>query len=111
MFKVEQRGRLGVFRAQRNAERQSDASQGGMDTALEYANPEDQANQHVGAELHHAESVHRDQCRDTGCGQRQRQGRQRAGIEDRDDDDCAKVVDDRQGHQEQFQRDRNTFTQ
>ncbi|MCY1361572.1 hypothetical protein D9M69_482420 [compost metagenome] len=102
MLQGKQWRRFGIFRAQRNAECQGHAGQGGVDTALEHADPEDQSNDHVRPELDHAKPVHPDQRRNTGRGERQRQGRQRAGIEDRNDDDRAKVVDDRQGHQEQF---------
>ncbi|MNI55420.1 hypothetical protein D3C73_1103710 [compost metagenome] len=111
VFQCQQGRGCGVFRAQRDAEGQGYTGQRGMHTALEHADPEDQANDHVGPELDHAEPVHPDQRRDAGGGQCQGQGRQFAGIENRDDDDRAEVVDDRQGHQEQLQRHRHAFAQ
>ena len=111
VFEGQQRRRLGVFRAQGNAESQGHAGQCRVDTALEHADPEDQADDHVRPELDHAEPVHRHQRGNARSRQAKGQGREFAGIEDCDDDDGAEVIDDRQGHQEQFQRHRHAFAE
>ncbi|MNE59374.1 hypothetical protein D3C80_1544610 [compost metagenome] len=89
MFQGQQGRGFGVAGAQGNAQGQRDTGQRRVHAALEYAHPEDQADDHVRAQLDHAQAIHRHQCHQAGPGQHQRQARQLAGIEQGDDDDCA----------------------
>ena len=111
MFDAQQRGRLRVFGAQWNAERQRYTCQRGVDAALEHTDPENQADDHVRRNFHHPHAVHHDQRRDAGRSQQQRQTGQFAGVEDRNDDDGTQVVDDRQSHQKQLQRHRDALAE
>ena len=75
-----------------------------MHTALEHAHPQDQADDHIRPQLDHAQAVHRNQRNQARPRARQGCRGQVSGIEQGNDDDGAKVINDRQGHQEQLQR-------
>jgi len=82
-----------------------------MHAAFQYADPQDQADDQVRPELDHAQAVHGNQGDQAGARARQGGAGQVAGIEHGDHDDRAQVIDDGQGHQEQFQRHRHALAE
>ena len=82
-----------------------------MHATFQYADPQECADDQVGAEPCHAKAVHQDQDAEKDRRQDQRQVRQFAGVEQGNDDDRAEVINDRQGHQKQFQRHRHALAQ
>lgn len=69
MLKGQQWRSLGVAGTQRDAQGQGDTGQRGMYATLEYADPQDQANDHVRPKLDHAKPVHRYQHHQAGRSQ------------------------------------------
>ena len=90
-------------RAQRDAQPDDGAGQCRVHARFQHARPDIDADQHIGGEALHPEAVHGDEDRDADRGKAERQQRQVGGVEDRDDDDGAEVVDDREREQKDLQ--------
>ncbi len=78
-----------------------------MNPGLEDGNPEHYGQQQIGRLAHHAETVHCDGQRQCHRADDQARDRQVFGVEQGDDGDRGKVVEDGQGQQEELQRQRH----
>ncbi|RMV35972.1 hypothetical protein ALP12_200193 [Pseudomonas savastanoi pv. phaseolicola] len=111
-FQMQQR-RAGFFigLAERNAQCQRYARQGGVNTGLEHEEPQQRADNQVRQQLFNAQAVQRDEHGDGAkCSQQHGNG-QIAGVEQRDDQHSAEVIENCQCRQEYLQRQRHTLAQ
>ena len=92
---------------QRHGERGRDAGERCVHARFHDAHPDEDADQYVGPDRGDAPVVEQDQRGEPDAGQGERGKRQLRGIEERDDDDGAEVVDDGERQQEDLQRRRN----
>lgn len=90
---------------------QKHTGNGGVDTGLQHQEPHDRAADEVGQQSHDTQAVHDDE--HAKCGKRTGKisDRQLGGVEQRDDNDGAKVVNDGKCRQEYFERGRDPAAQ
>ncbi len=100
-----------VRRAQRDAQADDGAGQGRVHAQFQHAGPDIDPDQHIGGEALHPEAVHDDEDGDADRREPERQQRQVRGVEDRDDDDGAEVVDDRERQQKDLQALRHAIAE
>ncbi|MDT4829790.1 hypothetical protein FQZ97_632220 [compost metagenome] len=111
---VQRRMRAGVplvLRAQRNGQRQRHPGQRGMHAGLENEIPEHGADQQIRRQAQHSRAVEAEQAGQQGARHAQGERIERRRIEQRNDDDGAQVVQDRQRGQEDLQRRRHAAAQ
>ena len=106
------RGRCRVVRlsdAETQWDRQGEqhTRDGGMDAGLEHQEPQHGAEDEIGCQALHPGLVHPEKDREHGGGPTEHRQRQVGGVESRDDEHRAKVVDDGEGGEEDLERDRD----
>ncbi len=100
-----------IAAAQRDQEGENDAGERGVYAGLEQCRPHDRADQEIGRLLDHAAPVQQRERREARARDAEREQREVLGVEERDDHDRADVVEDRDGHQERAQRERDAIPQ
>ena len=103
--------RLAVLRLKRYEEADDHPSQRGVHAGFQHRRPQHHPHEDVDTDAAHIKDVQQRQHRNRSGSHAQRQDRQIAGVEQRDNHNGAKIIDDRQRHQEDFQRNRHAASQ
>ena len=104
-------GGVGTQRMRRADEPEDDAGDRGVDARLENRQPQDDTHEHVERDVPDAGELHQQHQGDESDGGKRPADRKVGGVEDRDDDDRADVVDDGKGQEKDLHRLRNTITE
>ena len=99
MFEMLER-RAAVPGIERNRQRREHPGKGRVYSRFQDAYPEEYADQNIGCRAHHAQPVHGEEQYGSGTGEHERSARYFGRVEQRDDDDGADIVDDRDREQQ-----------
>jgi len=99
---------LRISGVHRDEKCQRHTCKGSMYTGLEYRDPEYHTDDDIGCLFGDVETIHYKEQRQSGSSDTHGCDGEFAGIEECDDHDSTEIIDDRQCHQEDLQRDRHS---